>query len=188
MIRLLIINAGDCYEPDLGGCLSDDAEVVEISDRESLACGSKNRITFNEESLQKAIAENLPVDSVIINPGVIIKDDLQADCNRILTKILIAFKCIYQPLMRQRRGNLWVISPVLKFSSENKDAEQMIMSILSKGVASIAKIAAIELAKKGIHVNSIARESNSVGKKVVPFALWASNQKDFYVTAQDFKF
>jgi hypothetical protein len=193
MDNVLIYCIGDSFLEDFQYILKEICNPIMFLDSDYFNRDSdlvmKNNFQIvdykNYDNFVDSIFNALPVSDVIIlgNFQFCSSEKLKLKLDELLRKLFISVKCMYPSLMRQRNGNVWIMEPHIKMQ-DNKFLDMESMVIATKaGIKSLAKIAALELARKNIKVNYILGEVS--GYKAKKILEWSLKRKNIYLTAQE---
>jgi hypothetical protein len=96
-----------------------------------------------------------------------------------------AVRAAYLPLMIQRQGALWIVSPGIVRGSATPDDVEVCIRPCCRGLASLAGVAAMELAKKGVIANFLDRGDGVGGlQQAIDLIRWTASQPSPYLTAE----
>jgi len=96
-----------------------------------------------------------------------------------------AVRAAYLPLIRQRQGSLWIVGPEILRGSTTPDEIEACIQPCSRGLASLAGVVAMELAKKGVIANYLDRGDGAGGlQQAIELIRWTALQPKPYLTAE----
>jgi hypothetical protein len=96
-----------------------------------------------------------------------------------------AVQASYLPLLRQRKGALWIVSPGIVPSVSNAANMEACLQPCFRGLASLAGVVAMELAKKNVIANYLSRGDGPSGsQQAVDLIRWSIEQPRAYLTAE----
>ena len=188
MNNVLICCMGDASNIDFSNVLGGDYNPIIFADADYFHGDNDlvQKIDYkNEESLVSSILKVIPVSDVIIisKLNASESESFQAELDELIRKIFVSVKSMYAPLMRQRKGNVWVMEPQIDIQEgANFHAEPMIAGVKT-GVKSLTKLAALELARKNVKFNYLCGEAKI--DKIKGILEWANKQQNIYLTAQE---
>ncbi|WP_157833856.1 hypothetical protein [Ruminiclostridium josui] len=140
---------------------------------------------FDERQIQEKLDNWMPAKHIVVCPTVDSLLDLSsADENLrvLLQKVFSLTKMLYLPVMRYRQSMLWYLDFTPIYLEKNPQCG-VLMESFSKGLDAVSKVAALELSRKKILVNSIKVTNQDYLPDLISFLAWSGKRK-MYLTAQ----
>lgn len=177
-VSLLDLRSGNdinyMIDTDLRNSISKDIEC---------SCGYTD--FFDERQVQEKLDGWMPVKHIVVCPAVDNLLDLsgtEEDLRVLLQKVFTLTKMLYLPVMRYRQSMLWYLD-LTPMYLEKKPQCSVLMESFSQGLDAVAKVAALELSRKKILVNSIKVTKQDYLPDLISFLAWSAQRK-MYLTAQ----
>ena len=182
---------GDIKCSDFYNSLKDLCNPVIFEDSSFLKINTDNQTNTyiadveSRDRLTELISEIMPVRDIFIFSKLVLEDDdnIKLKLDELLTKIFLFIKYMYAPLMRQRKGKVWIMEPEIEYSKKNISEVIPLIDGFKAGIKCLTKIAAMELAKKNIVFNYISGETSVQKIKII--LEWSLNNQNIYLTAQE---
>ncbi len=193
MDNVLIVCIGNVSVLNIKDSISEICNSVLFLDSDHLESytalkNSENVYFINydmENNLIDSFINIIPVSNIIIFSKIQFScgENIRLRLDNLLGKIFIVAKCLYMPLMQQRKGNVWITEPQMECKDNCGCDGTPFLAGVNAGISSLTKIAALELSKKNICFNYLSGAINEY--KIKKILEWSLKRTDIFLTAQE---